>query len=61
MLYHWLVQASLLIVKIQTDLDDQVDPVVEKEITFTHPKRILWILVRIRIERKEEQRTFVSR
>ena len=22
-LYHWLVQASLLIVKIQTDLDDQ--------------------------------------
>ena len=23
MLYHWLVQASLLIVKIQTDLDDQ--------------------------------------
>ena len=24
-LYHWLVQASLLIVKIQTDLDDQVN------------------------------------
>ena len=29
MLYHWLVQASLLIVKIQTDLDDQVDPIIE--------------------------------
>ena len=26
-LYHWLVQASLLIVKIQTDLDDQVKQV----------------------------------
>ena len=27
-LYHWLVQASLLIVKIQTDLDDQVNYVI---------------------------------
>ena len=49
MLYHWLVQASLLIVKIQTDLDDQVDPIIEKEnlgknyhlLTFTLPKRSL--------------------
>ena len=45
-LYHWLVQASLLIVKIQTDLDDQAGNkiVVKKkmlicEVFLIPPKR----------------------
>ena len=51
-LYHWLVQASLLIVKIQTDLDDQVSNkiVIKKkmvicEVFLIPPKRyhVAWV------------------
>ena len=48
-LYHWLVQASLLIVKIQTDLDDQASNkiLIKKKMTICEvflflQKDIMW-------------------